>query len=169
MTKLETIKHLPSSAQLQAAAQDLHHLPQAIVEQLAPLLPNIEQTLQAQREVIEILTQQATQHIAQTQAQALRTIQAQQQASQQALIDSLTKIEQQMNASQTLHKHTKAAVVQTAQAARQMQQMIRQAPPLTLPRAIALTLLGALLAAVLTLLGMHVSDRPVPRGAQQQT
>ena len=167
MTKTETMQHLPTSAQVQAAAQDLQHLPEAILQELTPLLPNIEQTLQAQREVIELLTRQAMQEINRTQAEALRTIQAQQQASEQAINAALTRLNEQMSAQQILHKHTKAAAAQTAQATKQMQQTMHQAPALTLPRAIALTLLGALLAAVLTLVGMHVSGGPVQQGAQQ--
>ena len=168
MSKLKTIQHLPSSAQVQAAAQDLQHLPEAILQELTPLLVDLERTLHAQRQTIDLLNRQATQEINRTQAQALQLIQTQQQTSEQAITTALTRLNEQMSAQQVLHKHTKAAATQTVQVAKQMQQTMHQAPPLTLSRAIALTLLGALLAAVLTTAGIYAfGGRPVLQGAQQ--
>lgn len=168
MTKTETMRHLPTSEQVQAAAQDLKQLPQAIIEQLAPILPDIEQAMQAQRRTIELLTAQAMQQIVQTQAQALQTIQAQQQTSERALTSALTRLTEQSSALQTLPKQTKEAAAQAMQAGQEMQDAISNRPPLTLTQGILLMVCGAILAAALTLAGMRAFDAPAPQNAPQQ-
>lgn len=168
MTKTETMQHLPTSAQVQAAAQDLQQLPQAIIEQLAPILPDIEQAMEAQRRTIETLTAQATQQIGQTQAKALQSIQAQQQTTERALIDALTRLTQQSSALQTLPGKTKQAAAQAMQAAQEMQDAISNRPPLTLTQGILLMVCGAILAAALTLAGMRTFGAPAPPDGQQQ-
>ena len=169
MTKTETMQHLPTSAQVQAAAQDLQQLPQAIIEQLAPILPDIEQAMQAQRRTIELLTAQAMQQIVQTQAQALQTIQAQQQTSERALTSALTRLTEQSSALQSLPKQTRQAAAQAMQAAQEMQDAISNRPPLTIMQGIVLMVCGAILAAALTLAGMRAFDAPAPPDGQQQT
>ena len=168
MTKTETIRHLPTSEQVQAAAQDLQQLPQAIVEHLTPILPNIEQAMEAQRRTIEALTAQAVQRIVQTQAQALQAIQAQQQTSERALTSALTRLTEQTNALQTLPKQTKQAAAQAMQAAQSMQQTARKYRPLRLWHVLALTLTSSALAAGLTLAGMRAFGAPAPPDGQQQ-
>ncbi|MGE0106753.1 MAG: hypothetical protein AB7S53_07245 [Thiomonas sp.] len=168
MTKTETMQHLPTSEQVQAAAQDLKQLPQAIVEHLTPILPNIELAMEAQRRTIETLTAQAVQRIEQTQAQALQAIQAQQQTSERALTGALTRLTQQSSALQTLPGKTKEAAAQAMQAAQEMQDAISNRPPLTLTQGIVLMVCGAILAAALTLAGMRAFDAPAPQNGQQQ-
>jgi hypothetical protein len=169
MTKLQSIQHLPTSAQVQAAAQDLQQLPQAIVEHLTPILPSIDQAMEAQRRTIETLARQAMQRIVQTQAEALQSIQAQQQTTERALIDALTRLTEQSSALQTLPRKTKQAAAQAMQAAQEMQDAISNRPPLTLTQGILLMVCGAILAAALTLAGMRAFDAPAPQNAQQQT
>ena len=168
MSKLETIQHLPSSGQLQSLTQELQQLPKAIVEQLTPLLPAIEQTLQAQRETVELLTRQALQHIAQTQAQALQSIQAQQQLSHKQINESLTRLSEQIDALQTLPKRLQVAAAQRAQGAQQESKRSREVQPLTLLQGLALMLMGSVLTAALLLGGMRVFDVPAPQDVQQQ-
>lgn len=168
MTKTETIRHLPTSEQVQAAAQDLKQLPQAIVEHLTPILPSIELAMEAQRRTIELLTAQAMQQIVQTQAQALQAIQAQQQTSERALTSALTRLTEQSSALQTLPKQTKQAAAQAMQAAQEMQDAISNRPPLTIMQGIVLMVCGAILAAALTLAGMRAFDAPAPPDGQQQ-
>ena len=168
MSKRETVQHLPSSAQVQAAAQELQRLPQAIVEQLTPLLPNIDQTLQAQRETVEVLTRQAVQHIAQTQVQVLQSIQAQQQLSHKQINESLTRLTEQIDALQALPKRLQAAAAPQAQGAQQESKRSRKAHPLTLLQGLALMLMGSVLTAALVLGGMRAFDVPAPQDVQQQ-
>jgi hypothetical protein len=168
MTKIETIRHLPTSEQVQASAQQLEQLPQAIVEHLTPILPSIDQAMEAQRRTIETLTAQAMQRIVQTQAQALQTIQAQQQTSERALTSALTRLTEQSSALQTLPKQTKEAAAQAMQAGQEMQDAISNRPPLTLTQGILLMVCGAILAAALTLAGMRAFDAPAPQNAPQQ-
>ena len=168
MSKLETIQHLPSSGQLQSLTQELQQLPKAIVEQLTPLLPAIEQTLQAQRETVEVLTRQAVQHIAQTQVQALQSIQAQQQLSHKQITESLTRLTEQINALQALPRRLQAAAAPRAQGAQQESVRSRKVQPLTFLQGIALMLIGAVLTATLVPLGIRAFDVPAPQDVQQQ-
>ena len=168
MSKLETIQHLPSSGQLKSLTQELQQLPKAIVEQLTPLLPAIEQTLQAQRESVEVLTRQAVQHIVQTQAQALQSIQAQQQLSHKQINESLTRLTEQIDALQALPKRLQAAAAQRAQSAQQESAQSRRVQPLTFLQGLALMLMGSVLTAALLLGGMRVFDVPAPQDVQQQ-
>jgi hypothetical protein len=169
MTKLQTIQRLPTSAQVQAAAQDLQQLPRAIIEHLTPILPSIDQAMEAQRRTIETLTAQAMQRIVQTQTEALQSIQAQQQMTERALIDALARLTEQSSALQTLPKQTKQAAAQAMQAAQEMQDAISNRPPLTLMQGILLMVCGAILAAALTLAGMRAFDAPAPQNVPQQT
>ena len=168
MSKLETIQHLPSSGQLQSLTQELQQLPKAIVEQLTPLLPAIEQTLQAQRESVEVLTRQAVQHIVQTQAQALQSIQAQQQLSYKQINEGLTRLTEQIDALQALPKRLQAAAAQRAQSAQQESAQSRRVQPLTFLQGLALMLMGSVLTAALLLGGMRVFDVPAPQDVPQQ-
>ena len=167
MTKLETIQRLPSSAQLQSLTQELQELPKAIVEQLTPLLPAIEQTLQAQRQTVELLTRQAVQQIAQTQNQVLQSIEVQQR-SQTEFAANLTLLNEQINALQTLPKRLQAVVAPRPQAAQQEAARSDEGRPLTLLQGIALVAMGAILTATLVLAGMRAFDVPAPRDVQQQ-
>jgi hypothetical protein len=169
MTKIETMRHLPTSEQVHATAQQLEQLPQAIVEHLTPILPNIDRAMDAQRRTIETLTAQAMQQIVQTQAKALQSIQAQQQTSERALTGALLRLTEQSNALQALPKQTKQAAAQATQAAQQMQNVISNRPPLTLTQGILLMFCGAILAAALTLAGIAAFDAPAQQSAQQQT
>ena len=168
MSKLETIQHLPSSGQLQSLTQELQQLPKAIVEQLTPLLPAIEQTLQAQRETVEVLTRQAVQHIAQTQVQALQSIQAQQQLSHKQITESLTRLTEQINALQALPRRLQAAAAPRAQGAQQESKRSRKVQPLTPLQGLALMLMGSVLTASLVLVGMRAFDVPAPQDVPQQ-
>ena len=168
MTKLETIQHLPSSGQLQSLTQELQQLPKAIVEQLTPLLPAIEQTLQAQRETLDLLSRQAVQHIAQTQVQVLQSIQAQQQLSHKQINETLTRLIEQIDALQALPKRLQAAAAQRAQGAQQESKRSRKGQLLELLQGIALMLLGSVLTAALVLGGMRAFDVRAPQGVQQQ-
>ena len=169
MSKLETIARLPNSGQLQSLTQELQQLPKAIVEQLTPLLPAIEQTLQAQRETVELLTRQAVQHIAQTQVQALQSIQAQQQLSYKQINESLTRLSEQIDALQALPKRLQAAAAQRAQGAQQESKRSRKGQLLELLQGIALMLLGSVLTAALVLVGMRAFDVPAPQDVPQQS
>jgi ClpP class serine protease len=124
--------------------------------------------METQRRTIETLTEQAMQRIVQTQAEALQSIQAQQQATERALIDALTRLTEQSSALQTLPKQTKQAAAQAMQAAQSMQQTARKYRPLRLWHVLVLTLTGAVLAGSLTLAGMHAFANPVPQNAQPQ-
>ena len=149
---------MPSSAQLQSLTQELQELPRAIVEQLTPLLPAIEHTLQAQRQTLDLLTRQTLQQITQTQ-----------QRSQQELRESLVNLNEQISAFQALMERTQAAATRRAKAAQQESVRPRKMPPLTLPQGVALMLIGAILAATLVVVGMHAFDVLAPQSTLQPT
>jgi ParB-like chromosome segregation protein Spo0J len=167
MTKIEMVRSLPTSSELQQTARDLQCLPQAILDQLAPISLEIDQALSAQRLTIETLLQQAVQQIEVSQARSLQSI----QASQATLSKSAASLAAQAVSLQSLPDKTQAAAAQAERAAMDMRQAVDRLPPtLTVASVLTLSFVSALAAAAIVLAGIFAFVEPAQNAsAQMQT
>jgi hypothetical protein len=171
MTKIEMVRSLPTSSELQQTARDLQCLPQAILDQLAPISLEIDQALSAQRLTIETLTARAVQQIEVSQARSLQSLQSSIQASQATLSKSAASLAAQAVSLQSLPDKTQAAAAQAERAAMDMRQAVDRLPPtLTVASVLTLSFVSALAAAAIVLAGIFAFVEPAQNAsAQMQT